>query len=230
MHTLETIVTLAVEVLALMGIALVVFGAPQQTPTILGFATAAVTVVFQDFILGFFGWFSLMGRHGIRVGDWVEINSVSGEVAEITLFRTVLLETGNWTTKGHPTGRRMSFSNSFALKGQYFNFSTNGQWMWDEIVLNVPATANAYELIKQMQTAVDSATETDTEQAEMEWQRVAKNIGVGQFSAKPTVELRPAAAGVDVVVRFVTKANERFGIRAKIDAALLGLMAGTERG
>jgi small-conductance mechanosensitive channel len=228
-HTLETIVTLAVEVLALLSIALVVFGAPQQMPTILGFATAAVTVVFQDFILGFFGWFSLMGRHGIRVGDWVEINSVAGEVAEITLFRTVLLETGNWTTKGHPTGRRMSFSNSFALKGQYFNFSTNGQWMWDEITLNVPATANAYELIKQMQTAVDAATETDTDQAEMEWQRVAKNIGVGQFSAKPTVELRPAAAGVDVVVRFVTKANERFGIRAKIDTALLGLMAGTER-
>jgi small-conductance mechanosensitive channel len=228
-HTLETIVTLAVEVLALLAIALVVFGAPQQMPTILGFATAAVTVVFQDFILGFFGWFSLMGRHGIRVGDWVEINSVAGEVAEITLFRTVLLETGNWTTKGHPTGRRMSFSNSFALKGQYFNFSTNGQWMWDEITLNVPATANAYELIKQMQTAVDGATETDTAQAEMEWQRVAKNIGVGQFSAKPTVELRPAATGVDVVVRFVTRANERFGIRAKIDAALLGLMAGTEK-
>jgi small-conductance mechanosensitive channel len=229
-HTLETIVVLTVEVLGALAVALVVFGAPQQMPTILGFATAAVTVVFQDFILGFFGWFSLMGRHGIRVGDWVEINSVTGEVAEITLFRTVLLETGNWTSNGHPTGRRMSFSNSFALRGQFFNFSTSGQWMWDEISLNVPATANAYELIKQMQTAVDDATETDTEQAEKEWQRVAKDIGVGQFSAKPTVELRPAATGVDIVVRYVTRANERFGIRGKINAALLGLMEGTERG
>jgi len=228
-HTLETIVVLGAEVFGVLAVALVVFGAPQQMPTILGFATAAVTVVFQDFILGFFGWFSLMGRHGIRVGDWVEINSVTGEVAEITLFRTVLLETGNWTSNGHPTGRRMSFSNSFALRGQFFNFSTSGQWMWDEISLNVPATANAYQLIKQMQTAVDQATETDTEQAEKEWQRVAKDIGVGQFSAKPTVELRPAATGVDVVVRYVTRANERFGIRGKINAALLGLMEGTER-
>jgi small-conductance mechanosensitive channel len=228
-RTMETIVALAVEVLALGAVALVVFGAPQQMPTILGFATAAVTVVFQDFILGFFGWFSLMGRHGIRVGDWVEINSVAGEVAEIGLFRTVLLETGNWTTKGHPTGRRMSFSNSFALRGQFFNFSTNGQWMWDELNVNVPATANAYDLIQRMQTAVDRETETDTEQADREWQRVAKDIGVGQFAAKPTVELRPASSGVEVVVRYVTRASGRFALRSKINAALLGVMSGTER-
>jgi small-conductance mechanosensitive channel len=228
-RTMETIVTLAVEVAALLAVGLVVFGTPQQMPTILGFATAAVTVVFQDFILAFFGWFSLMGKHGIRVGDWVEINSVAGEVAEISLFRTVLLETGNWTTKGHPTGRRMSFSNSFALKGQFFNFSTNGQWMWDELSVNVPATANAYELIKQVQAAVDEQTASDTAQAELEWQRVAKDIGVGQFGAKPTVELRPAATGVDVVVRFVTRASERFALRAKVNEVLVGLMGGAEK-
>ena len=228
-RTLETIVMLAAELFGIVGVAIVLFGLPQQTPTIVGFATAAITVVFQDFILGFFGWFSLMGRHGIRVGDWVEINSVSGEVAEISLFRTVLLETGNWTTKGHPTGRRMSFSNSFALKGQYFNFSTNGQWMWDEITLNVPATVDAYELIKQMQAAVDRETDTDTTQAELEWQRVAKDIGVGQFNAKPMVEMHPAATGVDVVVRFVTQASDRFTMRNKVNSAMLELMAGTER-
>ena len=96
-------------------------------------------MVFQDFILAFFGWFVLMGKNGIRVGDWVEINGVGGEVVEIGLFRTALLETGNWTDKGHPTGRRVTFINNFAVTGQYFNFSTAGQWMWDEISVNVPA-------------------------------------------------------------------------------------------
>jgi small-conductance mechanosensitive channel len=228
-RTLETIVTLAADAFGLLGILLVIFGTPQQMPTILGLATAGITVVFQDFILGFIGWFALMGKHGIRVGDWVEINSVSGEVAEISLFRTVLLETGNWTTNGHPTGRRMSFSNSFALKGQFFNFSTNGQWMWDEISINVPATGDAYNLIKTMQAAVAKEMNVDTRQAEIEWQRVAKDIGVGQFNATPTVELRPAAAGVDIVVRFVTRASERFAMRNKINATLLRLMSGTER-
>ena len=65
-----------------------------------------------------------MGKNGIRIGDWVEINGVAGEVAEIGLFRTSILESGNWTDQGHPTGRRVSFTNSFAIKGQYFNFTT----------------------------------------------------------------------------------------------------------
>ncbi len=228
-RTLNTILTLGVEVVGLLGVLLVVFGAPQQTPTILGLATAGLTVVFQDYILAFCGWFVLMGRNGVAVGDWVEIDSIGGEVTEIGLFRTVLLETGNWTSKGHPTGRRVTFSNSFALKGQFFNFSTHGQWMWDEIKLNVPATANAYDLVKRMQTAVEKETAEDTAQASAEWQKAASGVGLKEFSAQPTVDLRPAAAGVDVVVRFVTRAGERFDLSKRIYDALVGLMEGTER-
>jgi small-conductance mechanosensitive channel len=228
-HTLRTILTLALEVIGLIAVMLVVWGVPQQMPTILGLATAGLTVVFQDFILAFFGWFVLMGRNGIRVGDWVEINSVGGEVAEIGVFRTVLLETGNWTASGHPTGRRVTFTNSFAIRGQYFNFTTHGQWMWDEIKLNVPATADAYELIKKMQAAVEKETAKDTEQAEEEWRKSTSDAALREFSAKPTVDLRPATSGVDVIVRFVTRASDRFGLRNRIFEAMLGLMEGTER-
>ena len=85
LHTLRMIISLGILIVeALLMVLLVVFGAPSQVPTILGLATAGLTVVFQDFILAFFGWFVLMGRNGIRVGDWVEINGVGGEVVEIT--------------------------------------------------------------------------------------------------------------------------------------------------
>ena len=123
-------------------------------PTILGLGAAGLTVVFQDFILAFFGWFILMGKNGIRVGDWVEINGVGGEVVEIGLFRTALLETGNWTDKGHPTGRRVTFINNFAITGQYFNFSTTGQWMWDEITVNIPPGVDSYKTIEAIHNAV----------------------------------------------------------------------------
>ncbi len=227
--TLRTVLMLALEVVGLISVMLVVWGVPSQMPTILGLATAGLTVVFQDFILAFFGWFVLMGRNGIRVSDWVEINGVGGEVAEIGLFRTTLLETGNWTASGHPTGRRVTFTNSFAIRGQFFNFTTHGQWMWDEIKLNVPATADAYELIKRMQLAVEHETTQDTQQAELEWRKSTLDAGLREFSAKPTVDLRPAASGVDVIVRFVTRASGRFELRNKIYEAMLGLMAGTER-
>ena len=229
-RTLETLLTVAVEGLALVGVLLVVFGVPEQMPTILGLAGAGLTVVFQDYILAFVGWFVLMGRNGIRVCDWVEIDGVGGEVAEIGLFRTTLLETGNWTSRGHPTGRRVGFTNSFAIRGRYFNFSTHGQWMWDEIVLNVPATADAYELIKRMQATVEHVTTDDTAEAEREWQSATRQNALAHFSAAPTVDLRPtSAAGVDVLIRFVTRANDRFEMRRKLYEAVLGLMEGTER-
>jgi small-conductance mechanosensitive channel len=228
-HTLRTILTLSLEICCLAAILLVTFGVPAQISTILGLVTAGLTVVFQDFILAFFGWFVLMGRNGIRVGDWVEIDGVGGEVAELGLFRTLLLETGNWTSRGHPTGRKVTMNNSYAIRGKFFNYTTHGQWMWDEIQLNVPANADAYALIGKMQEAVDKETAPDTAEAEKEWQRATTDVGLSQFTAKPTVDLRPAASGVDVIVRFVTRASDRFGIRNRIYEALVGLMEGTIR-
>ena len=223
-RTLNTIVTLFVEGIALIAILLIIFGVPQQMPTILGLAGAGLTLVFRDMILSFFGWFVLMGRNGVRVSDWVEIDGVGGEVAAIGLLKTTLLETGNWTARGHPTGRKVTFQNSFALGGKYFNFSTHGQWMWDEIKLNVPATADLGDVVKQMQQIVEKETCEDAEQAEKEWKAATKQNLVGQFSAKPMVDLRPAATGVDVLVRFVTRAGGRFELRKRLYANLIGLL------
>ncbi len=127
----------------------------SETPTILGLATAALTIALQDYILAFLGWFVLVGKNGIHVGDWVEINGVGGEVTEIGLMTTTLLETGGLAEQGHPTGRRISFMNGFAIRGQYFNFSTAGQWMWDEISVSVPATPNIHAVMEKVQRAVD---------------------------------------------------------------------------
>lgn len=224
LRTLETIVTLGIEVVTLLLLLLVVFGPPNQMPTILGLTTAGITLVFQDFILAFFGWFVLMGKHGIRVGDWVEINGVGGEVIEISLFRTSLLETGNWTDKGHPTGRRVTFTNNFAITGQYFNFSTSGQWMWDEISVNIPPSVDAEATVAAIRAAVTEVTEKDAGLAEMEWQRATMHQGLSQFSATPAVDLRPASSGVDVLVRYVTRANERYDVRNRLYVAVLNAL------
>jgi small-conductance mechanosensitive channel len=217
-------VSLVLEVVTLLLVLLMVFGAPSQMPTILGLCVAGLTVVFQNFILAFFGWFVLMGRNGIRVGDWVEINGVGGEVVEVGLFRTTLLETGNWTDKGHPTGRRARFLNSYAVTGQFFNFSTAGQWMWDEINVNVPPGEGTYQTIEAIHKAVLQQTEQDAKLAEAEWKGAATQHGLGQFSAAPSVDMRPAASGINILVRYVTRAQDRFEMRNKLYKAMIELL------
>jgi small-conductance mechanosensitive channel len=224
LHTLSTITTLAIQFVTFLLVLLVIFGAPNQVPTILGLGAAGLTVVFQDFILAFFGWFILMGKNGIRVGDWVEINAVGGEVVEIGLFRTALLETGNWTAKGHPTGRRVTFINNFAITGQYFNFSTAGQWMWDEITVNIPPGEDSAKTIEAIHKAVLDDTEKDSHLAEAEWQRSSKAYGLSQFKAAPAVDMRPAASGIDILVRYVTRAADRFDTRNRLYHSVIDLL------
>jgi small-conductance mechanosensitive channel len=223
-QTVQTILNLVTQLIGLLLVLLVIFGVPKQTPTILGLATAGLTVVFQDFILAFCGWFVLMGPNGMRVGDWAEIDGVGGEVVDIGLFRTWLLETGNWTANGHPTGRRVSFLNGYAIRGKYFNFSTAGQWMWDEIKASIPPGAETFSLIDKIREATDKATESDATMAELEWKRVTREEGTPQFSAKPSVDLRPAGAGVDIVVRYITRAGVRLETRNRLFVMIVDLM------
>src|SRR5580698_217610 len=224
LHTLRTIIILGVQFVVVLLVLLVIFGAPSQVPTILGLGAAGLTGVFQDFILAFFGWCVLMGRNGIRVGDGVEINGVGGEVVEIGVFRTALLETGNWTDKGHPTGRRVTFINNFAITGQYFNFSTAGQWMWDEISVHVPPGVDSNKTIEAIHNTVLKETEKDATLAEQEWQKTTGLNGLSQFKATPSVDLRPAASGVDIVVRYVIRAGDRFETRNRLYQSVIDLL------
>lgn len=223
-HTLKTVLNLGTQLVGLLLILLVIFGVPRQMPTILGLMTAGLTVVFQDFILAFCGWFVLMGPNGVRVRDWVEIDGVLGEVVQLGLFRTWLLETGNWTAHGHPTGRRVSFLNGYAIRGKYFNFSTVGQWMWDEIKLSVPPGTRTHPLLKRIYEAVVKTTEADARTAEAEWKRVTHEEGSPQFSAMPSVNLRPAGAGFDIIIRYITRAGVRVETRNHLFAMIVDLM------
>jgi small-conductance mechanosensitive channel len=224
LHTLRAVIRFAVQAVGLLLILLVILGAPQQTTTFLGLAGAGLTVAMKDFIVAFFGWFVLMGKNGLRVGDWVEINGVAGEVVEINLLRTVLLETGNWTDTGHPTGRKVAFVNSYAIEGHFFNFTTSGQWMWDELQITVPPNQDPYPLVDAIQKAVAKETEKTASAAEEEWKNAASNYKVSSVSAAPTVNLRPTSAGVDVHVRYIAKAQERSAIRARLNQALVELL------
>jgi len=223
--TLRSVVGVALQLVGIVIIVLALVGLPSQTATMVGIVGAGLTVALKDFLVAFIGWFVLMGRNGIRLGDWVEINGVSGEVVELNMFHTVLLETGNWSAVGQPTGRRVTFTNSFAIGNHYFNFSTSGQWLWDEVSVMVPYGRDAHAIADAIQKEITEATADGIAQAEQEWRRAARGQGGAAFTAKPVVAVRPATGGVEIVVRYVARASDRFALRARLYQSAVQMLA-----
>ncbi len=227
--TISLIGRFAVQAIGLVLILFVVLGSPGQLSTIIALAGAGLTVALKDFIVAFFGWFVLMGKNGIRVGDWVEINGIVGEVVEIGILRTVLLETGNWAEAGHPTGRRVTFVNSFAIDGHYFNFSTTGQWLWDTLEVTVPSGQDPYPIMDAVLQLIQRETGSTARLAEQEWQLATRNYGVQSFAAAPAINVRPSAQGTNIVVRYITRAHERFNLRTRLYQAVVDLLHGRKQ-
>jgi small-conductance mechanosensitive channel len=226
LQSLHTVTAVGVRVVSVLCILLVIFGPPGQLGTFLGLAGAGLTVALKDFIVAFIGWLVLMGKNGMRLGDWVEINGVTGEVVELNMFHTVLLETGNWTDSSHPTGRRVTFTNSFAIEGHYFNFSTSGQWLWDELQVVIPTGVDPYPLIDAIHKKVAEATAGSAKEAEQEWQRAARSRDMKSLTAEPAINVKPVIGGIELGVRYIAKANERYQVRTRLYQAAVDLLGG----
>ena len=226
--TIRLVLRFVSQVIGVLIVLLVLFGVPSQLSTVLALAGAGLTVALKDFIVAFFGWFVLMGRHGIRAGDWVEINGIGGEVVEVGILRTILLETGNWNDAGHPTGRQVSFVNTFAMEGHYFNFTTAGQWLWDELDVLIPAGEDPYYLTNSVLKLVSEQTQADAARAEEEWRRVTHRSAIQTFSAAPAINVRPTNLGVNLVVRYVVNAHNRYEVRTRLYRAIVELLHGNK--
>ena len=81
--------------------------------TFFGLLTAGVAVALQSVILCAVGYFVLVGKRGIRLGDRVQISGVTGDVADIGWLQFQLKEIDTRTQQ--PTGKMVTFSNSFVL-------------------------------------------------------------------------------------------------------------------
>jgi small-conductance mechanosensitive channel len=96
--------------------------------------------------------------------------------------------------------------------------------MWDEITVPVPASSNTQEIIESIQKAVVEETGENAGVAEQEWKRGTRGDGLSRFSATPVVNLRPSGSNIDIQVRYVTRASERFDLRNRLYQHVVDLL------
>src|SRR6266566_6093658 len=167
----------------------------------------------------------VLGNMSIERRRFATLRSATRAMLQIAGLLVVLLVTGNWTDSGHPTGRRVTFTNSFAVEGHYFNFSTSGQWLWDELRILLASSQNPYPIVEAIQKTVLEATAESAGQAEKEWQHAAHSRSMRALSAAPAINVKPVSGGVEIAVRYITRANERYQLRSKLYQAAMNLIS-----
>jgi small-conductance mechanosensitive channel len=173
--------------------------------TFAGLITAGVAVAMQGVIIAIVGYFFLIGKFGIRVGDRVQIAGVSGQVIDVGLVRFHLMELGGGGGADGPTGRVVAFSNSivFQTGAGLFKQIQGTNFSWHEITLTLGAQIDYADVKKRLHAAVSAALADYREEMERQTQEIARTvISTPVGSLQPNVQLRFVATGVEAVIRY----------------------------
>jgi hypothetical protein len=120
--------------------------------------------------------------------------------------------------------------NGYAIEGHYFNFSTAGQWLWDELQVTVPPGGDPYATAQRIREVVEAETAADVEAAAGDWERITRQYGTQKFSAAPAVDLRPGSNGLEVHVRYITRGPRRFEVKSGLFKKIVEVMHGSQTG
>ena len=191
--------------------------------TFAGLLTAGIAVALQNVILSVAGYFFLIGKYGVRVGDRVQISGVTGEVVEIGLVRLHLMEIGNGSG-GTPTGRMVVFSNSvvFQPTAGLFKQIPGTRFDWHEITLTVAAESDYRQVEKRLTDAVTAVFENYRERMERQHRSMEKSLGpLPVNSLHPETRLRLQQGGLEVVIRYPVELDEANTIDDRIAREVL---------
>jgi small-conductance mechanosensitive channel len=150
---------------------------------------AGVAVALQDVLASLAGAFSIGFSTLYTVGDRVQIGDTRGDVIDIGLLRTTLMETGNWVSKDLYNGRLVRIPNSTVLKGTVFNYSQGFQFIWDEIKVQFTNTSDC-QFAREMLLRVAKESIGDyLIEAQVSWKYISDNFQIANSSLEPIVRL-----------------------------------------
>ena len=195
--------------------------------TFAGLITAGLAVAMQSVLISIVGYFFLIGKYGIRVGDRVQIGNVTGEVIEMGLVRLHLMELSG-DGQMSPTGRVVAFANSiiFQASGGLFKQIPGVDLAWHEVTFSLPTGAD-YAALKdamaQAVTRVIADYREDIVRQTREIQKAASSHGSGDPLA--SVQLRFSAASVDAIVRYPVQLTHAAEIDERVSRELMNVIS-----
>ena len=170
--------------------------------TIAGFAAAGIALALQNVILSVAGYFFLIGKFGIRVGDRVQIGNTIGDVISIGLVKLTLMELSQQDRQ--PTGRVVVYSNAvvFQPNGNFFKQAPGMGFVWNEIKLTLAPDCDYRLAEKRVVDAIDEVFSRYRDRVQRDFRYLEADLHVLLESPRPQSRLQLTSAGLDMIVRY----------------------------
>ncbi len=174
-----------------------------------GVAGAGVAFALQEVIASVAGWVAILVGNFFRVGDRVRLGGIRGDVIDIGVLRTTLMECGDWVDGDLYNGRIVRVANSFVFKEPVFNYSGDFPFLWDEIVLPIRHGSDRALARELIQKSVEEVTGSYAQTARGAWEEMVRKYRIEAAQVTPLVTLAATDNWLAFTARYVVDYRSR---------------------
>ncbi len=195
--------------------------------TFAGLITAGVAVAMQSVLVSIVGYFFLIGKYGIRVGDRVQIGNVVGEVMDLGLVRMHLMEFNDQGPLG-PTGRVVAFPNLivFQATGGLFKHLPGVNLSWHEITVPLPAVGDYAALKQRLLEAVRAITQEYRGEIERQRNEIREmSLSGGGGDTEVHVQMRIVDGHMQAQIGYPVHSQHAADVDERVSEAVLAVLS-----
>lgn len=184
-------------------------GTTQQWATVLSVMGAGIALALHEVLLNIAGWLYIMIRRPYREGDRIELGTVRGDVIDIQVLQTTLLEIGNWVDGDQSTGRIVHLPHGQIFRAALYNYTRGFEFIWNEISILVTFESHwekAKEILLELGTTQSREIQ---ESVKHKIDRMAREYLIYYRTLTPIVYTKIEDSGIKLTLRFLTDAKKR---------------------
>jgi small-conductance mechanosensitive channel len=194
---------------------------PQNLVVFFGIVGAGIAIALQDVFKNFAGSVIILLTGAYSVGDRIQIENITGDVIDIGMMQTTLLELRGWVEGDQATGRLTIVPNGKVISSPVNNFTKDHSFLWDEIEIPVTYASDWRRAIEILDEISRRETAAITSIAQEEISRIGERYYLPRRDIEPAVYVTITDNWVNLSVRYVTYVKERRIMRARLNRMIL---------
>jgi len=174
-----------------------------------GVAGAGIAFALQEVIASVAGWLAVTFGHFYRTGDRVQLGGIKGDVIDIAVLRTTVMELGQWVDGDQYNGRVVRIANSFVFKEPVFNYSGDFPFLWDEIKIPIKYGSDLSLTRQILLRIAKEVIGNYVSEAELAWKNLVTNYMLEDTRVEPSVTLLANDNWAEFTLRYAVDYKKR---------------------